>query len=74
MPSCEKDMQRPCRIQRGARYRLMTGGRCGRAIAAYGNDAHEAVKPLIIASNFVEARLAEMQTAVSTGYASPFPS
>lgn len=27
-----------------------------------------------MASNFLEAQLAEMQTVVSTGYASPFPS
>jgi hypothetical protein len=40
-----------------------------RAIAACGGDAREAVKALIVASNFLEAQLAEMRAAVSTGYA-----
>ena len=39
------------------------------AIAACGGDAREAVKALIVASNFLEAQLAETRAAVSTGYA-----
>jgi len=39
------------------------------AIAATGGDAREAVKALIVASNFFEGQLAKMRAAVSTGYA-----
>jgi hypothetical protein len=39
------------------------------AIAACGGDAREAVKALIVASNFREARVANLQASVSTGYA-----
>jgi hypothetical protein len=39
------------------------------AIAACGGDAREAVKALIVANNFLEARVARLQASVSTGYA-----
>ncbi|BAR58113.1 hypothetical protein ACVIWV_008875 [Bradyrhizobium diazoefficiens] len=39
------------------------------AIAACGGDAREAVKALIVASDFLEAQLDELRTKVSTGYA-----
>lgn len=39
------------------------------AIAAYGGDAREAVKTLIVANSFLEAQVAQFQAAVSTGYA-----
>jgi hypothetical protein len=38
------------------------------AIAACGGDAREAVKALIVANDFLEAQVAELRTAVSTGY------
>jgi hypothetical protein len=39
------------------------------AIAACGGDARNAVKALILANEFLEAQVAELQTAVSNGYA-----
>jgi hypothetical protein len=39
------------------------------AIAACGGDARAAVKALIVANNFLEARVAKLQASVSTGYA-----
>ena len=39
------------------------------AIAACGGDAREAVKALIVANEFLEAQLRELQAAVSHGYA-----
>ena len=39
------------------------------AIAAYGGDAREAVKALIVVNNFLEAQVAKLQASVSTGYA-----
>jgi hypothetical protein len=39
------------------------------AIAACGGDAREAVKALIVANDFLEAQVARLQAAVSTGYA-----
>jgi hypothetical protein len=39
------------------------------AIAASGGDAREAVKALILANNFLEARVTRLQASVSTGYA-----
>lgn len=38
------------------------------AIAACGGDAREAVKALIVANGFLEAQVAELKAAVSTGY------
>jgi hypothetical protein len=38
------------------------------AIAACGGDARHAVKALIVANEFLEGRLAELQAAVSNGY------
>jgi hypothetical protein len=38
------------------------------AIAACGGDAREAVKALIVANTFLEARAAKLQASVSTGY------
>jgi len=38
------------------------------AIAACGGDARAAVKALIVANEFLEARVAELQAAVSNGY------
>jgi len=37
------------------------------AIAASGGNAREAVKALIVANEFLEAQVAELQAAVSTG-------
>jgi hypothetical protein len=39
------------------------------AIAACGGDARDAVKALIVANDFLEAQVAKLQAAVSTGYA-----
>jgi hypothetical protein len=39
------------------------------AIAACGGDARNAVKALILANEFLEAQVAELQAAVSNGYA-----
>ena len=39
------------------------------AIAACGGDSREAVKALIVANDFLEARLDELRRKVSTGYA-----
>ena len=39
------------------------------AIAASGGDAREAFKALILANNFLEARVTRLQASVSTGYA-----
>jgi hypothetical protein len=39
------------------------------AIAACGGNVRDAVKTLIVANEFLEAQLAELQAAVSTGYA-----
>jgi hypothetical protein len=39
------------------------------AIAACGGDARQAVTALIVANEFLEAQVAELQAAVSTGYA-----
>jgi hypothetical protein len=38
------------------------------AIAACGGDAHNAVKALIVANEFLEAQVSELQAAVSKGY------
>jgi hypothetical protein len=38
------------------------------AIAACGGDAREAVKALIVANEFLEGQVAELQAAVSNGY------
>jgi hypothetical protein len=37
-------------------------------IAVCGADAREAVKALIVANDFLEAQIAELRAAVSTGY------
>jgi hypothetical protein len=39
------------------------------AIAACGGDARQAVTALIVANEFLEVQVAELQAAVSTGYA-----
>jgi hypothetical protein len=39
------------------------------AIAACGGDAREAVKALLVANEFLEAQVRELQAAVSNGYA-----
>jgi len=39
------------------------------AIAACGGDARQAVKSLIVANEFLVAHVAELQSAVSNGYA-----
>lgn len=39
------------------------------AIAACGGDAREAVKALLVANDFLEARFEQLRTKVSTGYA-----
>jgi hypothetical protein len=39
------------------------------AIAACGGDARDAVKALIVANEFLEVQLRELQAAVSHGYA-----
>jgi hypothetical protein len=39
------------------------------AIAACGGDARQAVTALIVANDFLVAHVAELQAAVSTGYA-----
>ena len=39
------------------------------AIAACGGDARDAVKALIVANEFLEAQVRELQAAVSHGYA-----
>jgi hypothetical protein len=39
------------------------------AIAACGGDARDAVRALIVANEFLEAQLRELQAAVSNGYA-----
>jgi hypothetical protein len=38
------------------------------AIAACGGDAREAVRALIVANEFLEAQVRELQAAVSLGY------
>jgi len=38
------------------------------AIAACGGNARDAVKALIVANEFLEAQVAELQAAVSNGY------
>jgi hypothetical protein len=39
------------------------------AIAACGGDARNAVKALLVTTEFLEAQIAELQAAVSNGYA-----
>jgi hypothetical protein len=39
------------------------------AIAACGGDAREAVKALLVANDFLEAQLDELQSKISAGYA-----
>jgi hypothetical protein len=39
------------------------------AIAACGGDARDAVKALIVANEFLEAEMKQLQAAVSNGYA-----
>jgi hypothetical protein len=39
------------------------------AIAACGGDARDAVKALVVAHEFLEAQVRELQAAVSNGYA-----
>jgi len=39
------------------------------AIAACGGETRDAVKALIVANEFLEARVRELQAAVSNGYA-----
>jgi hypothetical protein len=39
------------------------------AIAACGGDARETVKALIVSMEFMEAQVAELRAAVSSGYA-----
>jgi hypothetical protein len=39
------------------------------AIVACGGDARQAVKALLTATEFLEAQIAELQAAVSKGYA-----
>jgi hypothetical protein len=39
------------------------------AIAACGGNARDAVKALIVANDFLEAQVKELQAAVSSGYA-----
>ena len=39
------------------------------AIAACGGDAREAVKVLIVANEFLEAQVKQLQASVSNGYA-----
>jgi hypothetical protein len=39
------------------------------AIAACGGNARDAVKALIVANEFLEAQVRELQAAVSNGYA-----
>ena len=39
------------------------------AIAACGGDARQAVTALIVANEFLESQVRELQAAVSTGYA-----
>ena len=39
------------------------------AIAAWGGDAREAVKALIVANQFLETDLEKLKAAVSVGYA-----
>jgi hypothetical protein len=39
------------------------------AIAACGGNARDAVKALIVANEFLEAEMKQLQAAVSTGYA-----
>jgi hypothetical protein len=38
------------------------------AIAAFGGDAREAVRALIVANGFPERQIEELRAAVSTGY------
>jgi hypothetical protein len=38
-------------------------------IAACGGDARQAVKALLVTNEFLEAQIAELQAAVSNGYA-----
>jgi hypothetical protein len=44
-------------------------GATDQAIAACGGDARNAIKALIVANEFLEAQVAELQAAVSNGYA-----
>ncbi len=39
------------------------------AIATCGGDARQAVKALLVTTEFLEAQIAELQAAVSNGYA-----
>jgi hypothetical protein len=44
-------------------------GAANQVIAACGGDARQAVKALIVANEFLVAHVAELQAAVSNGYA-----
>ena len=44
-------------------------GATDQAIAACGGDARQAVKALLVTNEFLEARIAELQAAVSNGFA-----
>jgi hypothetical protein len=44
-------------------------GATDQAIAACGGNARDAVKALIVANEFLEAQVSELQAAVSNGYA-----
>jgi hypothetical protein len=57
----------PSRIQRAVRTGLDAAA--DQAIAACGGDARQTVTALIVANEFLEAQVRELQAAVSNGYA-----
>jgi hypothetical protein len=59
MPADPKSQLEPDRLEAAA----------DQAIATCGGDARQAVKALIVANEFLEAQVSELQAAVSNGYA-----
>lgn len=58
-----------CRMSSRISRQTTLEAAAAQAIAACGRDAREAVKALIVATDFLEAQLDELRGKVSTGYA-----
>ena len=58
MPPCPEPTSEPDRLEVAT----------DQAIAACGGNARDAVKALIVANEFLEAQVKELQAAVSNGY------
>jgi hypothetical protein len=59
----------PWPLIQNPRRRTPTASKKPLTIAACGGNVREAVKALVVANEFLEAQVAELQAAVSNGYA-----